>query len=106
MGTDAGGYVHGLNPMELQLMVEAGMTSMQSIVASTRTAAECMGLAGDLGTLKPGKLADVLVVDGDPIAEIAILQDRDRLPLILKGGSIFKNQLAVSATGPRHDTQA
>src|SRR5579884_3279405 len=51
MGTDAGGYVHGRNPMELQLMVEAGMTPMQAIVASTRTAAECLEMDHEVGTL-------------------------------------------------------
>lgn len=93
MGTDAGGYVHGQNPMELQLMVEAGMTPMQAIVASTRTAAECMEMEHEIGTLEPGKLADLLVVDGDPLTGIAILQDRARLPLIMKGGEPFVNRL-------------
>lgn len=95
MGTDAGGYIHGLNPMELELMVKAGMTPMQAIVASTRTAAECLQMEHEVGTLEPGKLADLLVVDGDPLADISVLQNRDRLALIMKGGEIFKNQLGV-----------
>ena len=94
MGTDAGGYVHGQNPMELQLMVEAGMTPMQAIVASTRTAAECLEMEAEIGTLELGKIADLLVVDGDPLVDISILQNRERLPLIMKGGEIFKNGLA------------
>ncbi|MGI8553972.1 MAG: amidohydrolase family protein [Dehalococcoidia bacterium] len=88
MGTDAGGYEHGQNPMELQLMVEAGMTPMQAIVASTQTAAECLDLRRYLGTLEPGKLADLLVVDGDPLADIRMLQDRSRVELIMQGGEV------------------
>jgi len=93
MGTDAGGYVHGCNPMELELMVNAGMTPMQAIVASTRTAAECMQMDREIGTLESGKLADLLVVDGDPLADIGLLQNRERLALIMKGGEIVKNLL-------------
>ena len=98
MGTDAGGYVHGQNPVELQLMVEAGMTPMQAIVASTQTAAECLEMEYRIGTLAPGKQADLLVVDGDPLANISLLQDRERLPLIMKGGQPFVNRLP-SAVG-------
>jgi len=97
MGTDAGGYVHGKNPMELALMVEAGMTPLQAIVASTRTAAECMEMAGEIGTLEAGKLADLLVVDGDPLADVSVLQDRGRLALIIKGGEAFVNRLPQRA---------
>lgn len=95
MGTDAGGYVHGQNPMELQLMVEAGMTPLQAIVASTKTAAECLEMDKEIGTLEAGKLADLLVVTGDPLRDITILQDRTRLDLILKGGEPFVNRLPL-----------
>lgn len=102
MGTDAGGYVHGRNPMELELMVQAGMTPMQAIVASTRTAAECLEMERDLGTLEPGKLADLLVVDGDPLADMALLQNRERLAAIMKGGEFVKNQIpALQPSAPR-----
>ena len=100
MGTDAGGYVHGRNPMELQLLVEAGMTPMQAIVASTRTAAECLEMEQEVGTLEAGKLADLLVVDGDPLADISVLQDRDRLDLIMKGGAPFVNRLPALVSQP------
>jgi len=98
MGTDAGGYVHGCNAMELELMVQAGMTPMQAIVASTRTAGECMQMDRDVGTLEAGKQADLLVVDGDPLADIALLQKRDRLALIMKGGEIVTNRLPEPAS--------
>jgi imidazolonepropionase-like amidohydrolase len=52
-----------------------------------------MGRGDDLGTIEPGKLADLLVVDGDPLADIRCLQDRGRIPLILKGGFFVKNEL-------------
>ena len=75
MGTDSGVTPHGNNLRELQLMVEGGMTPMQAIVATTRSAAELMGLEEELGTLEPGKRADLVVVDGDPL-DVATLADR------------------------------
>ncbi len=66
MGTDSGVTPHGRNLRELELMVEhGGMTPGQALVATTRSAAELMGLEADLGTLEPGKLADLVVVAGD-----------------------------------------
>jgi imidazolonepropionase-like amidohydrolase len=67
MGTDSGVTPHGDNLRELALMVEGGMTPMQALVATTSSAAELMGLAAELGTLEPGKRADLVVVDGDPL---------------------------------------
>jgi imidazolonepropionase-like amidohydrolase len=75
-------------------MVEAGLTPMQAIVATTRTAAECCTIGSLTGTLEPGKRADLLVVDGDPLADIAILQNTDKLALIMKDGQSQKNLLA------------
>jgi imidazolonepropionase-like amidohydrolase len=75
MGTDSGVTPHGENLRELALMVEGGMTPMQAIVATTRSAAELMGLESELGTLEPGKRADLVIVDGDPL-EVAALADR------------------------------
>jgi imidazolonepropionase-like amidohydrolase len=75
MGTDSGVTPHGQNLRELELMVEGGMTPMQAIEATTRSAAELMGLEDELGTLEPGKRADLVVVDGDPL-QIATLADR------------------------------
>ncbi|MDQ4034923.1 MAG: amidohydrolase family protein [Chloroflexota bacterium] len=75
MGTDSGVTPHGDNLRELQLMVEGGMTPMQGIEASTRSAAELMGLDAELGTLEAGKRADMVVVDGDPL-DLATLAER------------------------------
>jgi imidazolonepropionase-like amidohydrolase len=66
MGTDCPVAPHGTNLRELQLMAENGFTPQQALVAATSSAAELMGLADELGTLAPGKRADVVVVDGDP----------------------------------------
>ena len=75
MGTDSGVTPHGQNLRELALMVEGGMTPMQAIVATTRSAAELMGLQDELGTLEQGKRADLVLVEGDPL-EVATLADR------------------------------
>jgi len=75
MGTDSGVTPHGNNLRELGLMVEGGMTPMQAIEATTRSAAELLGLDDELGTLEPGKRADLVVVDGDPL-DLTTLPDR------------------------------
>ena len=90
MGTDTGVGPHGSNAEELQRMVEGGMTPMQAIVATTRSAAECTRIAHLTGTLEVGKRADLLGVDGDPLADIKILQDKDKLALIVRDGKTFK----------------
>ena len=98
MGTDTGVGPHGTNAEELQRMVEGGMSPMQAIVATTRSAAECSRLSHLTGTLEVGKRADLLGVDGDPLVDISILQDKDKLALIVKDGGIFKSLVRVPAT--------
>jgi imidazolonepropionase-like amidohydrolase len=75
MGTDSGVTPHGRNLAELELMAKGGMTAAQVLAATTSSAAELLGVAGELGTLEPGKRADVVVVDGDPF-ELATLPER------------------------------
>ncbi len=91
MGTDSGVGHHGSNAEELELMCEAGMTPMQAIVASTKTASECIHMADNVGTLEPGKFADLLIVDGDPLADIGVLRDPARLSVIMQGGRMHKD---------------
>src|SRR5438445_225488 len=75
MGTDSGVTPHGENLHELELMVEGGLSPEQALVATTKTAAELMGLERELGTIEPGKRADLVVIDGDPF-DFAKLGDR------------------------------
>ena len=75
MGTDSGVTPHGENLRELSLMVDGGMSPMDGIVAATSSAAELMGLRDDLGTLEIGKVADLVVIDGDPL-ELGTLAER------------------------------
>jgi imidazolonepropionase-like amidohydrolase len=93
MGTDMGVGPHGPNAEEIAIMVEAGMTPMQAIVATTKTAAECSRIGHLTGTLEPGKRADLLAVAGDPLADIAVLQDKEKLALIVKDGQVFKDAI-------------
>lgn len=90
VGTDAlGEDTHGINARELELMASYGFSPMEAIVAATKTASEVCCLDSKVGTLESGKLADLLVLDGDPLADISILQDKLRLSLIMKDGSVY-----------------
>jgi imidazolonepropionase-like amidohydrolase len=96
-GTDQGVGPHGRNAEELGLLVDAGMTPMQALVAVTNTASECIHMQDDIGTLEAGKLADLLVVDGDPLDDVGILMDREKLEVIMQGGALHKNALDVES---------
>ena len=74
-------------------MVGCGMTPMQAIVATTKTASECVHIANDAGTIEAGKFADLLVINGDPLADIKLLQDNQRIAVILQGGRLHKNEI-------------
>jgi len=75
MGTDSGVTPHGRNLAELELMAQGGMAPAAVLHATTASAAALMGLEAELGTLEPGKRADLVAVDGDPF-ELATLPDR------------------------------
>ena len=93
-GTDAGGWVHGNNAQELELLVDAGMTPMQALLAGTSEAAACCGLEDRLGKVEPGKCADLVVVDGDPLADITVLQEPARIRLVMKEGKVFRDLIS------------
>lgn len=93
MGTDAGVMKHGTNLRELGLMADGGMTPMDTIVASTKNAAECLGWDDKLGTLEQGKLADLIVVKGNPLEDIYSLADNDTIQVVIKNGKLEKNLL-------------
>lgn len=94
MGTDAGVMPHGTNLRELGLMVNIGMTPMQAIVATTKTAAECLGWQDRVGTLEPGKLADVVIAKTNPLQDIRSLENLDNIAVVMKGGQIVKDRRA------------
>jgi imidazolonepropionase-like amidohydrolase len=86
-GSDAGFQVdHGDNATELEELVKGGFTPMEAIVAATARAAECVGLAQDTGTIDAGKYADLVIVDGDPLSDIRILQQEAAIDHVMKGG--------------------
>ncbi len=90
MGTDTGVGEHGSNAEELDWMVKLGMTPMQALVAVTKTASECARLSKITGALEAGKRADLIAVSGDPLADIAVLQDPARIALVMRDGQVFK----------------
>ncbi len=92
MGTDAGVLPHGTNLRELGLMVDAGMTPMEAIVATTRTAAECLGWQDRIGTVEAGKLADLVITKTDPLRDIRSLQDSDNILVVIKDGEMVKDR--------------
>lgn len=89
LGTDAFiSEMHGTNAVELELLMEqGGLSAMEAIVAGTRHAAECCLVGEQVGTLESGKLADILVVDGDPLADMTVLQQPERIA-VYKEGSV------------------
>jgi imidazolonepropionase-like amidohydrolase len=89
-GTDAGVFPHGMNAADFRLLVELGMTPMQAIQAATLVAAELLGQSDRLGSLQPGKYADLIAVQADPLKDITLLE---KIPFVMKGGVIYKNKL-------------
>jgi imidazolonepropionase-like amidohydrolase len=87
-GTDAAVYPHGLNAHEFAVMVKLGLTPLQAIQAATINDADLLGWSDKVGTLEPGKWADVVAVDGDPLADVTTLE---RVKFVMKGGEIIRN---------------
>jgi imidazolonepropionase-like amidohydrolase len=91
-GTDAGlGIAHGQNLIELTHLVNAGLSPMDAIVAGTATAADVCGLGEQVGTLQPGKRADLVVAAGDPLDDIKLLADAANITLVVQDGRIVKH---------------
>jgi imidazolonepropionase-like amidohydrolase len=86
-GTDIGVCAFGHNAREFTLMVENGMTPMQAIQAATSADAELFGVADRLGSVKPGKLADLIAVRADPLADVRSLED---VRFVMKQGTVYK----------------
>ena len=94
-GTDEGGWEHGNNAHEIICLVEAGMTPTQAIVAATGHAAECMGVANEIGTVQAGKKADLILVDGDPLRDVTILERGRSVSLVMKDGEVQSDRRAA-----------
>jgi len=86
-GTDTGVSPHGGNAKEFELMVEAGMPEHEAILSSVKTAAEILGLQDQIGSIEPGKHADIIAVDQNPLEDITALQ---RVVFVMKDGEIVK----------------
>jgi imidazolonepropionase-like amidohydrolase len=86
-GTDQGLAPHGTNAKEFALMVDAGMAPIDTILAATHSAADLIGDTDDIGSVAPGRYADIVAVDGDPLADITTLE---HIKFVMKGGVVYK----------------
>ncbi|MFD4507359.1 amidohydrolase family protein [Streptomyces sp. NPDC058457] len=93
LGTDAGVVPHARNLLELSYLVELGMDPLDAITAGTLNAARLLGLDEQLGSLEAGKTADFVVVDGDPVQDIAVLGRPENVALVARSGTVRKNLL-------------
>jgi imidazolonepropionase-like amidohydrolase len=87
-GTDAGVYPHGDNAKQFFYMVKYGMTPAQAIRAATSSAADLIGRAKDVGTIEPGKYADIIAVDADPFSDVRAMES---VSFVMKGGQVYKD---------------
>ncbi len=90
-GTDAGVSKHGRNADEFELMVKHGMPPAAAIKAATLNAADLLGIAAEVGSIEPGKRADLIAVSGDPLNDVTVLK---RVSFVMKDGVVHKRQAA------------
>jgi imidazolonepropionase-like amidohydrolase len=90
LGTDAGVYPHGLNGGEFWSMVELGLTPVQSLQAGTVNAADLLGWTERIGSITPGKFADIVAVRGNPLEDVTLLQ---HVVFVMRDGVVYKNEL-------------
>jgi imidazolonepropionase-like amidohydrolase len=90
--TDAGVYPHGDNAKQFRKMVEWGMKPLDAIQAATINAADLLGWASKVGAIEPGHYADIIAVDGDPLANVRLLES---VKFVMKGGSVVRNDVAA-----------
>jgi len=75
-------------------MVRAGHSPMEALLAATKIGSEALGMEEEVGSIEAGKLADLIVVDGDPLQDVRILQDSSRISFVMKGGETVKSTLS------------
>jgi imidazolonepropionase-like amidohydrolase len=91
LGTDAAVYPHGLNAHEVDVYVnQFGMSPLQGIQTGTINAADLMGWTDKIGTIEPGKWADIIAIDGDPLKDVKLLQN---VPFVMKSGIVYKDEV-------------
>jgi imidazolonepropionase-like amidohydrolase len=91
LGTDAAVYPHGLNAHEVDVYVnQFGMSPLQGIQTGTINAADLMGWTDKIGTIEPGKWADIIAIDGDPLKDVKLLQ---HVSFVMKSGIVYKNEI-------------
>ncbi len=88
-GTDAGVYPHGWNAKQFATMVKYGLTPIEAIQSATVNAADLLGWSDRVGNLDPGKYADLVAVDGNPLADITVLE---HVKFVMRGGEVLKNE--------------
>jgi imidazolonepropionase-like amidohydrolase len=91
-GTDAAVYPHGLNARQFAEYVKLGMTPTQAIQSATVSAADLLGWSDRVGTIEPGKFADIIAVDGDPTQDVRTLE---KVRFVMKGGVIYRDELGA-----------
>ena len=93
LGTDMGYDPEmGTNARELEVYVKLGMTPMEAILSATRNGARALKLEKDLGTVEAGKFADIIAVDGDPLKNIAVLQEKKNIQIVMKEGRVYADR--------------
>jgi imidazolonepropionase-like amidohydrolase len=100
-GTDAGVFAHGKNWLEFVYMTEAGMPAMEALRCATVHAADLLGQSASLGSLQPGKFADIIAVQGDPLTDMKVME---KVSFVMKEGKVFKQLdcLGIVFLPPRH----
>jgi imidazolonepropionase-like amidohydrolase len=86
MGHDSG--PPGDNAIELVRMVDGGLSALEGICAATSGSATALGISADVGTVTVGAVADLLVIDGDPLADVGVLRDPERISMVVQGGKV------------------